>query len=412
MAKRKATDDAQPSAKGGITIDTSLLAGILKETGGQTFELAGRTSYFVDTGSLSLNYICSGKFITGGLPGGKIIEVYGPPATSKSLLGYCALAGAQRMGGIGAYLDCERAGNAEFAQRAGHVDTSTLLLYEPISIEQVEAKIINVTRAIRKKYGPDVPIFWVWDSIGVTPCKREWEEVGLPENPTKEQLKAVGAERPGERARACGDALRKLNPFISEQNATLYIINQTRQAIGALWDDEVTAGGGKALPFYASCRLRTSAQKDIRDAKRDVPLGVNLTFRNKKNRSFTPGLYTKGVQLYFANGINPVGGLLSCLIAAGRVDPSGKAGYYQLTEPWAGGKEVKFRASKERNDVPVDVLLENPSVIDAKSKQEVEEYFHIFGDAMKLTDDENVKEIDAGGDADDGKSLLGDENSY
>lgn len=375
---------------------------IVSSTGGQVFDDAGKVSYFIDTGNLALNYLCSGKFKTGGLPGGKIIEVYGPPATSKSLLGYCILAGVQRMGGIGIYLDCERAGNADFAKQAGHVDTSKLIVYEPISIEQVEKKILTVVRKIRERYGNDVPVCIVWDSIGVSPTEREWSETDLPENPTKAQLDAVGKERPGERARAAGDLLRKVNPFLAENNVTLFIINQVRQAIGVLFgSDEVTSGGGKALPFYASTRLRTSAQKDIKDKERDVPVGVNLTFRNKKNRSFTPGLFTKGVQLYFHAGINPLGGLLSALINAGRIKPAGKGGMYQVQEPWAGGKEVKFKSSKERNDMPLEPLLECPSLIDAETKEEVEEYMAIFQTATELFNSGTTQEVDIKGEDSD-----------
>ncbi len=165
MAKKKDTD----------------FAAIAKATGGLTLDIAGEVPYYIDTGNLALNYVCSGKLIGGGYPGGKITEVFGPPATSKSLLGFCALSSVQQMGGIAVLLDCERAANAEFATKAGHLNAKELITYEPVSIEQVEAKIIAATKAIRDHFGPKKPILFVWDSIGVTGTEREWREVDLPE---------------------------------------------------------------------------------------------------------------------------------------------------------------------------------------------------------------------------------------
>lgn len=373
MAKKKTTVEA----------DADFFASIKKDTGGLTLDSAGNVSYFIDTGNLALNYMNSGRFITGGIPGGRITEVFGPSGTSKSLLGYCCLGACQRMGGISVLLDCERAGNAEFAQNAGHVDPSKLITYEPISIEQCESKIIAATRAIRKHYGVETPILFCWDSIGVTPTEREWKEVGLSENPTQAEIKAVGLERPGERARACGDLLRKLNPFMNEQNATLFVINQIRKTIGVMYGpDTVGAGGGEALKFYTSCRLQTNVGKTIAN-KTGLPLGVNLRFTNKKSRSFVPGIKTEGVQLFFQQGINPLGGLLSVLIASGRIETYGK-GRYRVAEPWADGKDVTFTATLAENQIPPEPLYEAPKLIDATSEQQVRDYLSIYSAAIEM----------------------------
>lgn len=386
--------------------EDSFFDNLLSKTGGQALKDIGKSLYYIDTGNFALNYICSGKFINGGLPGGKIIEVYGPPMSAKSLLGYTVLGTCQRLGGISVLLDCERAANPDFAAAAGHVDVDKLVIYEPISIEEVKRKIMAATKEIRAHFGNEIPILFVWDSVGVTPTEREWKETELPEEYTKEQYKAIvgSLEKPGERARACGDALRQLNPFLSESNATLFIINQIRQAIGVVFgDDEVTAGGGKALPFYASTRLRTSAHAKIMAKKEkgasakpktEIPLGVNLTFRNKKNRSFTPFLTTSDVQLYFDRGINPLGGLLSVLVAAGRVEKSGAAGNYKVNEPWANGKEVKFKSSEARNDVPGDTLLQCPALVDAESEEQVYKYLDIYGAAIDLSISDTTEEVE------------------
>lgn len=371
--------------------------------GGKILKDVGKSSYFLDTGNLALNYISSGKFIKGGLPGGKIIQVYGPPSGGKSLLGNTILGSCQRLGGWSILLDCERASNPKFAETAAHVDIENLIVYEPISIEQVTTKITNITKKMREHFGVDVPICFVWDSIGVTPTEREWRETDLPENYTKEDLRRIAGslEKPGERARAAGDALRKLNPFLSEHNATLFIINQLRQKIGVLFgSDETTAGGGKSLEYYCSSIIKTSAHAKIEEKANSKStskhtkkaLGVNLSFRNQKNRCFTPFLNTAQVQLYFDKGVNPVGGLLSIFMAAGRVEKL-SGGNYIVTEEWSDGNEIKFKSSEERNDVPIDLLLKCPKLIDAESEQEVADYLSIYGEAIDLANSGTTEDI-------------------
>jgi len=364
-------------------VKSDFFADLAEHTGGRILKGLGDSRYFVDSGNLALNYINSGKFMGGGWPTG-IIEIFGPPASAKSLFAYSALGACQRMGGIAILLDCERAANEKFAVSAGHVNENELIIQTPISIEEVERKIISMTKLIREKKGEDIPIFFAWDSIGVASCEREVKETHLPEEYTQKQFKDIvgGKEQPGERAKAAGRMLRKVNPFLDEHNATLFVINQTRMAIGAYGDPEVTAGGGKSLPFYANCRVRTWPRKQIEDAKRKIPIGVNINLRNKKSRSFVPFLGTTNVQLYFASGINPVGGLLEVLVGAGRVEGKGT---YIVNEPWAGGEEIKFKASKERNDVPIELILECPALIDATSKKEVEDYLRVYSEAYNLS---------------------------
>ena len=374
-----------------------IYSSLAEECDGTLLDGLDESKYFVDTGNLSLNYICSGKFIGGGIPGGKITEIFGPPAGSKSLLGMCILHGVQKMNGFAIFLDCERAVNRDFAVKAAHVHPKHLLVYEPNTIEQSFLKIHNVLKKIRERKGPDVPIVFVYDSIGSSPCEREFRECDLPENFTKAQFeKIVGRhEQPGERARISGNELRKLVPVLNKHNATLVVINQVRTKLNVMFGSpETGAGGGKALEFATSCRLRVSPQKKIikkLSEKFQVPLGVNVRIENKKGRSFDPFWETDNVQLYFASGINPLGGLLGILIKAERIKPAG-AGVYQVQEPWAGGKEIKFKSSQERNDVPVELLLDCPNLVDAQSKEEVESYLSTFGSAITITKAEGVAE--------------------
>lgn len=372
-------------------------------SGGQVLEDVGKCKYFIDSGNLALNYCSSGRFIGGGFPGGKITEVYGPPASSKSLLGYTVAGAVQRSGGYSIVLDCERAINPDFAMTAGHCDPSKIVVVNPFFIEECEAKIFNIVRYIREHKGYDVPIMFIWDSIGVAPCKREWCETELPENYSQADFKRiVGAnQQPGERAKRAGELLRKVTPFLDEHNATMFIINQTRQKIGIfMGSDETTAGGGKALEFYASTRVRTSAAKAIKDSKKNIPIGVSLKFTNKKNRSHTPFLACENIALYFNQGIDPLGGLLEALINAGRVEKKSNGNYFVLPQ-WADGKEYPFKASAARGTVEEDILKACPALVDAKDESEITAYLEPFKAAIDLRNDPDITEIDLDDEAED-----------
>jgi len=382
-------------------------AALASETGGQLLSDVGKSKYYIDSGNLSINWMCSGRFLGGGFPGGRLSELYGPQASAKSLLGNCVLRGCQKMGGIAVYLDCERSSNADFMRAAAHVDTDKLLVYELMEFDQIERKVISVTKKIRQHFGVDKPIAFLWDSISTVMCGRESKYADLPDNYTQADFKKIvgSNEKPGERARAAGDCLRRLNPFLSDNDATMVIINQVRSAIGGYGNPEVTGGGGKALPFYASLRLRTSAKKHFTN-KLGFPIGVGLKFANKKNRSFTPGLEVDEVQLFFNSGINPTGGLLSSLLLAERI--TGKAGNYSVLEPYSNGMEVKFKATKEQNSVPLEVLLKCPALVDANSADEVEEYVSEYRAAFDLVQSGDlVEESTADEDDEELNELLG-----
>lgn len=379
--------------------DNDILAEILNSTGGETLRGAGQVPYFVDTGNFAVNYACSGKFINGGFPGGRIIEAYGPEASGKSFLGYCFMHAVQKMNGIAILLDCERSSGSEFAERCGHVDPDSLLVYDPVTLEQVEKKITVVVKAIRSKF-PDKPIGIVWDSIGVNPSNREWNEIELPENPTAAQISAAGGnERPGERAKMANKVLRSLNPFLNDQNATLYVINQVRKKIGVIYgNDETTSGGGEALKFYASLRLRCGAPKSFQDKKTKLPLGVNMSVTNKKNRHFTPGVKIENIPLFFNTGINPLGGLMDALLMAERIEPSKGQGRYRILPEWSNGEEEAVFQQTKTAPMDPNILFKYPNLVDAKNEEEVKEYLKEWSEAIALTNSDEVEQIDSNGD--------------
>ncbi len=122
--------------------------------------------------------------------------------------------------------------------------------------------------------------------------------------------------------------------------------------------------------------------------------GINLKVRNIKNRCTAPFLEAEGVQLFWKDGVNPLSGLLTSLIQSGRIDKAGN-GVYKVLEPWAAGAEIKFRASKARNDVDAETLYKCPALVDAKDEQELRDYISIFGSAIGQSANEENEEIDA-----------------
>lgn len=395
MAKRK-TDD-------------KILGELASAFDGSVVSDVNSIPYWVDTGNLSMNFNCSGRFVGGGIPGGRITEFFGPPASAKSLWAMTILRGAQKLNGYAVLLDCENALNPQFAQRAGHLELNKLVRYTPDTLEKAFSKITNVIKFIRAK-DKDSPIVIVYDSLSVSPCEREFRETDLPENYNEAEFKRLvgGKEQPGERAKIINKGLRNLNPILEKTNTTLFVINQTRQQIGVLYGSNETTPGGKAMEFYASCRVRTTARAKIEDKKLRKFMGVNIKIANKKNRGNIPFLESEDIPLYFDRGIDPLGGLLTSLIQAERIVMTGK-GSYTIQEPWAGGKEIKFKAALAKNTVDMGVLESCPALVDAASVEELREYLADFGEAIALTNSGETEDVALDNENDDLLNKLQDE---
>ena len=187
---------------------------------------------------------------------------------------------------------------------------------------------------------------------------------------------------------------------MEENNVSVVIMNQIRDKIGVMYGSpETTAGGGNALPFYASLRFRTQTQKKIEEKvsglAKKKSIGINLKIQNKKNRSVRPFIEVENIPLFFEKGINPVGGLLGALLDADRLTASG-AGNFKVKPEFIGNgeEEYKFKSSLERNDVPLQVLYDNPKLIDAATADEIREYLEPFKGAIEASDNPDVEAFD------------------
>lgn len=382
MARKKITKEEVSERGSGKEFNISDLASIV---GGETLDRMDTVKTWIDTGNLALNYNCSGKYFGGGIPVGKIVEVWGNSSSCKTLFALNFLRGVQRIDGIAAFVDVENTLNARFAEQAAKVDTSKLLVI-PVekadSLEKAFNQIHVILREIDKLVGNEKPIIIVYDSIAASASEREFAETTIDMFKTSKEAKkeaGAGADKPGEHAKIIGKELRKLNPVLNRANASVVIINQVREKIGVMFgNNEKRASGGRSLEYYCSLSLKTKAYKKLKD-ERDNVKGVLVSVENTKNKCFKPFVSApENAQLLFDYGINPLGGLLDCLYKHYRIDKD-KKGYWKIRPEFTtNGEEVVFQASLEKNIVPAEVVINNPKLVDAESSEQVIEYLNSF----------------------------------
>jgi recombination protein RecA len=358
---------------------------LASETGGDVLSELESVKYRIDTGNLAINYSCSGKCIGGGIPGGRITEAFGGEASGKSLIGANVLGSIQKLGGWAVILDCENATNGDFMEKISHLNLKRVLRYSPPTLERSFRQIHVTTKKIREREQElkleRKPILFVFDSLTVPPCERELKENNLPlDYSVADWKRIVGRlEQPGERARVISSEMRKLQSMVVDEDVTVYLINQTRDMIGVMYGNPETTPGGKAVKFYSSLRIRTAAKKKIEHKTLEKFSGINMQVKNVKNRGFRPFVVADDVKLYFENGIDPISGLLNCLIEGERIEM--KSGGNYLVKPDylpEGQTEYKFKASKAENRLPVQVILDCPKLVNATTTEEVQEYLNCW----------------------------------
>ena len=394
------------------------LAKLAAAVGGEILDRMDTVKSWIDTGNLALNFICSGKFMGGGCPVGKLVEIWGNSSSCKTLFALNIIRGVQKAGGIAVFVDVENTLNAEFAKKAAHIDTSNVLVI-PVgkadSLERAFNQIHVVLREIEKVCGPDVPAIVVYDSIAASASEKEYAETTIDMFSTTKAAKkeaGVGSSL-GEHARIIGKELRKLNPVLNRANTSVVMINQIRNKIGVLYGSpEKKAAGGCALEFYCSVSIKTKASKKLKDERENIK-GILVSVENTKNKCFRPFVEADDMNLFFDVGINPLGGLLSLLYREYRidifrksdkeeeveVDKKGKkktkpTGWWKVNEKYSDGQEVIFQATLEKNIVPTDVLLKCPKLIDAENQEQIVRYIAEFGVEGLEVHEKNITEED------------------
>ncbi|WP_414474765.1 recombinase RecA [Microvirga sp. M2] len=249
----------------------------------------------ISTGSLGLDIALG----VGGLPRGRIIEVYGPESSGKTTLALQTIAEAQKKGGICGFIDAEHALDPVYARKLG-VNLDDLLVSQPDNGEQA----LEIADTLVRSSSVDILVI---DSVAALTPKAEIEG-------------EMGESRPGLQARLMSQALRKLTGSISRTKTMVIFINQIRMKIGVMYGSPETTTGGNALKFYASVRLdirRTSTLKD-----RDEPIGNQVRVKVVKNKVAPPFKQVE-FDIMFGEGISKMGELIDLGVKANVVEKSG-----------------------------------------------------------------------------------------
>lgn len=279
----------------------------------------------IPTGSLALDLALG----IGGLPRGRVVEIYGPEASGKTTLALQAVAECNRQGGMAAFVDAEHAMDPEYAARIG-VNVDNLLISQPDTGEQA----LEIAEALVRSGAIDVIVV---DSVAALVPKAELEG-------------EMGDSFVGLQARLMSQALRKLTGIVSKSNTTIIFINQLREKIGVMFGNPETTTGGRALKFYSSIRLDIRKIANLQDSKGDV-IGGRVKVKVAKNK-LAPPFRLAEFDILYGTGISKAGDLLDLGVEHKIVEKSGT---------WYGYGEMRLGQGRENAR---QYLVENPKLMD------------------------------------------------
>jgi recombination protein RecA len=280
-----------------------------------------------EVGSISTNCLSLDAAIgVGGMPRGRIIEVYGPESSGKTTLALQVVAQAQKVGGIAAYIDAEHAMDPEYAEKLG-VNIDDLLISQPDSGEQA----LEIAETLVRSNSVDVIVV---DSVAALVPRAELDG-------------DMGDSHMGLQARLMSQALRKMTSIISNSNTCFIFINQLRDKIGVMFGSPETTTGGKALKFYASVRLDIRRIGAIKEADRVV--GNRTKVKVVKNK-VAPPFREVEFDIMYGEGISKEGDLIDLAVARNIVEKSG-AWFSYSGERLGQGRENVKNMLKENTDM-------------------------------------------------------------
>jgi recombination protein RecA len=288
----------------------------------------------IPTGVLALDVALG----VGGVPRGRIIEIYGPESSGKTTLGYHVVAEAQREGGVGAFIDAEHALNTEYARNVG-VDIDNLLISQPDSGEQA----LEIAEMLVRSGAIDVIVV---DSVAALVPRAELDG-------------EMGDAHVGLQARLMSQAMRKLVGAISKSRTTVIFINQLREKVGIMFGNPEVTSGGRALKFYASVRMEIRRTESLKSG--DQVIGQRVRIKVVKNKLAAPFRDCEA-DIIFPRGISRAGSLL---------DTAALHGIISRTGTWFAYKDMKIGQGR---DNAREFLENNPELareIEAKTREKL-----------------------------------------
>ncbi len=284
----------------------------------------------ISTGSMSVDLALG----IGGVPRGRVIEIYGPESGGKTTLSLHVIAEAQREGGVAAFIDAEHALDPGYAKAIG-VDIDNLLVSQPDTGEQA----LDIAELLVRSGAVDVIVI---DSVAALVPRSEIEG-------------EMGQAFVGVQARLMSQALRKLTGILAKSKTTMIFINQIREKIGVMYGNPETTPGGRALKFYASVRMEVRRKGDLKVGGDKV--GNQVRVKITKNK-VAPPFKEAEIEILFGHGIDKLGDLVNIATDLDIIQKSGS---------WFNYGESRLGQGKEKT---VASLLENPNMIE-EIKQKV-----------------------------------------
>src|SRR6476646_7489968 len=276
----------------------------------------------ISTGSVSLDYALG----IGGVPRGRVVEIFGPESSGKTTLSLQVIAEAQKLGGMAAFVDAEHALDAQYASKLG-VELDNLLVSQPDNGEQA----LEIVEVLVRSGGVDVVVV---DSVAALVPRAEIEG-------------EMGEAQMGLQARLMSQALRKLTGVVSKSKTCLIFINQLREKIGVMFGNPETTTGGRALKFYASVRMDIRRIASIKDG--DVVVGGRTRLKVVKNK-VAPPFREAEFDVMYGEGISRYGDLIDLAVDKRIVEKSG-AWFAYGGERLGQGRENAKQFLKENPDI-------------------------------------------------------------
>ncbi len=283
----------------------------------------------IPTGSLAVDAALG----VGGIPRGRVVEIFGPESSGKTTLSLQIIAQAQKLGGLAGFIDAEHALDAEYAKKLG-VDTENLLVSQPDNGEQA----LEIAEMLIRSGAIDVIVI---DSVAALVPKAEIEG-------------EMGEAQMGLQARLMSQALRKLTAIVSKSGTSLIFINQIREKIGVMFGNPETTTGGRALKFYSSIRIDIRRIASIKDG--EVVVGSRTKVKVVKNKVASPFRQAE-FDINYGEGISRTGELLDMGIEAKLVEKSGA---------WLSYGDLRIGQGRENAK---QFLKDNPELADEIEKK-------------------------------------------